>query len=155
MDNYKDLLRAPLWRRLLAMVYDGLIVIGVLMIVTMIYHSVVNVWWLGLSKAPEGYNPILASVLFISIFLFFSIFWRKSGQTLGMQAWGLRVQNYDGKMLSWSQCLLRFIIAILGLGLAGLGFWWMLLTSQKQTWHDSYSESEIVMLPKLPKESAP
>lgn len=148
MNYYQNLPRAPLWRRLLAMLYDTLVVCALLMVVTMMYYSVINVWLLHQKNAAQGYNPVLGSLLFIVIFMFFSIFWRRSGQTLGMRAWRVRVQRYDGRVLSWSQCLLRFIIAIPSLGCIGLGYLWTLFTPQKQTWHDLYSESEIVVLPK-------
>jgi len=143
---YCNLPYAPLWRRLCAIVYDTLIILALLLAVSMLYHGIVNQLILGYETAPRGYNPFLASILFIAVFLFYSLSWRRSGQTLGMLAWKIRVQNSDGSRISWGQCLLRFMVGIPALGLAGIGMWWMLLNAQRKTWHDFYSDSEVVRL---------
>jgi len=65
-----------------------------------------------------------------------------------MQVWGIRVQNADGSAIDLWQALLRFLIAIISWLCGGLGFWWMLWDKKKLSWHDRYSESLIVQLPK-------
>ncbi|MGC3634195.1 RDD family protein, partial [Pseudomonas aeruginosa] len=70
------------------------------------------------------------------------------GQTLGMEVWGLRVQNRDGSAICLLQALLRFMIAIASWLWLGLGFLWMLWVKDKRTWHDRYSECQVVRLPK-------
>ncbi|RHW77591.1 RDD family protein [Colwellia sp. RSH04] len=47
---------------------------------------------------------------------FFIYFWAKSGQTLGMKAWRLRLQNTDGSLISKTTGLKRLIPTLLGLG---------------------------------------
>jgi uncharacterized RDD family membrane protein YckC len=47
---------------------------------------------------------------------FFIYFWAHKGQTLGMRAWRLRVQNYDGSLISKVTAVKRLIPTILGLG---------------------------------------
>jgi uncharacterized RDD family membrane protein YckC len=65
-----------------------------------------------------------------------------------MRAWRVRVQRYDGKPITWWQALLRFLIAFVSWGALGLGFLWSLYDKRKRTWHDIYSESVLVVIPK-------
>lgn len=149
-----DYPRASLFRRLAAMFYDSLLCIALLMVFTLIYQQVFLRLIFGadrlLEMAEQGalaHDPVLSSLLFLSLFGFFAKFWTYKGQTLGMQAWGIRVQNADGSAITLLQALLRFIIAIPSWLLLGLGFFWMLWDKRGLTWHDRYSESIVVHLP--------
>ena len=140
---------APLWRRLAAMFYDTMLVMAMVMVISGLYHAVVNNWLLGQESAPTGFNPLLSTLLIFVVFFFFAHFWGKSGQTLGMQAWRLRLRSTDkGKNITLIQSLLRFMVAIPAIGLAGLGMLWMLIDKDKKTWHDRYSQTEVILLPK-------
>lgn len=146
---------APLVRRLAAVFYDFLLCVALMMVVTLIYQQVILRGLLGgeqlnqLAKAGKlDVDPVLSTLLVFSLFGFFAKFWTHNGQTLGMQVWGIRVQNSDGSAISLWQALLRFVIAIASWLAGGLGFWWVLFDSQKRSWHDMYSESQIVQLPK-------
>ena len=146
---------ASLGRRLAAMLYDAFLSIALMMVVTLLYQQVALRLFYG-SEALKAVaesggldrDPILATLLLFSLFGFFAKFWTHNGQTLGMQVWGVRVQNPDGKAIDLWQALLRFLIAILSWLALGLGFWWMFWDKQKRTWHDIYSESQVVHLPK-------
>lgn len=146
---------APLLRRFAAMFYDFLLCVALLMVVTLLYQQVLLRLILGGEKlrqlADQGGligDPLLSSLLFISLFAFFAKFWTHKGQTLGMQVWGVRVQNADGTPISLMQALLRFMIAIGSWACGGLGFLWMLWDKDKRTWHDRYSESVVIQIPK-------
>jgi Predicted membrane protein/domain len=93
-------------------------------------------------------DPLLSSLLFISVFAFFAKFWTHGGQTLGMQVWGVRVQNADGSAITLWQALLRFVVSIASWLCLGLGFVWSLIDKRKRSWHDIYSETQLVRLPK-------
>ncbi|MEI6894841.1 MAG: RDD family protein [Colwellia sp.] len=47
---------------------------------------------------------------------FFVFFWTKNGQTLGMKAWRLRVQNIDGSLISKTTAIKRLVPTLFGLG---------------------------------------
>jgi uncharacterized RDD family membrane protein YckC len=47
---------------------------------------------------------------------FFVYFWEKSGQTLGMKAWRLRLQNQDGTRINIMTGIKRLLPTLLGLG---------------------------------------
>jgi len=93
-------------------------------------------------------DPLLSSVLFIVLFMFFAYFWTKNGQTLGMQVWHIRIQNKNGTSLRWLQALLRFFMAAVSIACFGLGYLWMLFDKQDRTWQCIFSESEVVRIPK-------
>ncbi len=80
--------------------------------------------------------------------LFFGWFWTRSGQTLGMQAWRLRVQQPDGSPISWRQALVRMGGAVLSALCLGAGYWWLLFDRERRTWHDRLSGTRVVLLPK-------
>ena len=58
------------------------------------------------------------------------------------------IQNADGSAITLWQALLRFVVAIGSWLFCGLGFLWVLWDKDKRSWHDIYSESRVVQLPK-------
>lgn len=160
----KHLLRPPgdfpaagLGRRLAAIFYDALLCIALLMVTALIYKLI----WMGFvgeaklhqlsdSGALDG-DPLLSTILLFVLFGFFAKFWTHGGQTLGMQVWGIRVQNADGTAISLWQALLRFVVAIASWLCVGLGFFWSVFDKQKRSWHDMYSETQVVRIPKQKK----
>lgn len=77
-------------------------------------------------------DPLLSTVLLFALFGFFAKFWTHGGQTLGMQVWGVRVQNADGSAISLWQALLRFVVSIASWLCLGLGFFWVLIDKRKR-----------------------
>lgn len=146
---------AGLFRRLAALFYDTFLCIALMMVVTLFYQQVILRFFYGddalRALAEAGgldIDPILSTLLLFSVFAFFAKFWTHNGQTLGMQVWGVRIQNADGTAIDLWQALLRFLIAIMSWLALGLGYWWMLWDKQQRTWHDIYSDSRVVRLPK-------
>jgi len=132
---------AGLFYRLVAMFYDSLLLLSVLLVATALA--------LLLTRGTLHYhNPFFRTALFLICFTFHAWFWLHGGQTLGMRAWRLRVQRPDGRPITIWQALLRFLVAIPSLALGGIGFFWMLIDRDKMTWYDRFSESVIVRLPK-------
>lgn len=147
--------KAGIVRRLAAIFYDFMLVIALVMIVTWIYQQGILRLIYGSEQltllAEQGLldrDPILSSLLLLSIFAFFAKFWTHTGQTLGMQAWNIRVQNADGSAIDLWQALLRFVISIVSWLPFAMGYWWLLISKHKNTWHDAYSDSVTVQLPK-------
>jgi uncharacterized RDD family membrane protein YckC len=147
---------AGLARRLAAMFYDAILSLALLMVVTFAYLMVLKLIYgeaqlkqMSEAGALNG-DPLLSTLLLFSLFAFFAKFWTHNGQTLGMQVWRVRVQNADGSAIDLWQALLRFLLAIISFLCAGLGFWWILFDKKKRSWHDIYSGSCTVQLPKAP-----
>ncbi len=147
--------KAGLPRRLAAICYDAFLSIALMMVVTLFYQQVILRALYGgdaLKALAEAggldIDPILSTLLLFTAFAFFAKFWTHNGQTLGMQVWGVRIQNADGTAIDLWQALLRFLIAIMSWLALGLGYWWMLWDRQHRTWQDIYSDSQVVQLPK-------
>ena len=62
-----------------------------------------------------------------------------------------RVENANGEAISLWQALLRFMVSIASWLCLGLGFFWSLFDKQKRAWHDIYSDTQLVRIPKKAK----
>lgn len=145
---------ASLSRRLAAIFYDALLCFALLLVTAFIYKLVLMAFIgearlkaMSESGSLDG-DPFLSTILLLVIFGFFAKFWTHSGQTLGMQVWGIRVQNADGSGISLLQALLRFMVSIASWLCLGLGFIWALFDKRNRSWHDLYSNSQLVRVPK-------
>jgi len=143
---------ATLARRLAAAAYDLILLVALLMFATALY-KLGQVLWYGeahlraLSEAGALDHDQWLSLLLASLsFAFFACFWTRAGQTLGMQAWGIRVQSADGSPLGLGQAALRFVLAIVSWLCLGIGWWWMLFDRRQRTWHDLGSRSQVVRM---------
>jgi uncharacterized RDD family membrane protein YckC len=79
---------------------------------------------------------------------YYYICWRKQGQTMGMKAWRLRLQQIDGDLASPAQCLKRCFFACLSLAVFGLGYLYCLIPSKKDCAHDIFTQTKVVVLEK-------
>lgn len=134
---------ASLLRRLGAMVYDSLLVLALLFMVTVPFIAVRQ----GEPVEPGG-NLLYQLSLALIIYVFFTGFWAYSGRTLGMQSWGLRVVAADGTPPSFAAASVRFIAALLSWAPLGLGFLWQLWDRDQLTWHDRLSGTRLMHYPK-------
>ena len=125
---------ASLGRRLGAILYDTLLIIALWMITILLVVIAVG-------EAVVGVG--LQILLVAEAFGFYVFFWLRGGQTLGMLAWRLRVVTPDGRAIGWRSAIVRVITACLGLGNL-----WMLLDCENLAWHDRFSDTMIVHLPK-------
>ena len=138
---------AGLLRRLGAMLYDGLLLLALLMVATGLFLPLTG----GEAISPRD-NPVLEfvyrAVLALLTVGFFGIFWTRRGQTLGMASWRVRVEREDGARLTWGDALRRLAAALLSWLPLGLGFLWILVDPQRRAWHDRLSRTRVVVVPK-------
>jgi|SRR5579859_2979667 len=133
----------PLWRRLAAAFYDGLIVLALWFIGTAVVMPI--------SREAVSPNHPLAELLYrlylLSIgFAFFAGFWVRDGQTVGMLAWRVKLlQSANRRTVTWQQALLRYLAALLSWTALGVGFWWALFDPERKTWHDRLSGTELAL----------
>ena len=133
-------------RRLTAMLYDSLLVIALLFVVNGLTLAVVV-------KATGGEQEVVAphlaqAVSALSTVGFFMVFWLKSGQTLGMQAWRIKLVDFNGAPPSAGRAALRCLGATLSAACLGLGYLWCLVDRNQRYWHDYLSGTELILLPK-------
>jgi uncharacterized RDD family membrane protein YckC len=132
-----------LLRRIGAMLYDALLMLALLFLTTIPFIAM-----RGGEPVEAGSNLPYQITLAVIIFAFFVGFWSRSGRTLGMQSWGLRVETSDGQIPSVGQASIRFFAAILSWLPVGLGFLWQLWDKEKLTWHDRISKTRVMYYPK-------
>lgn len=165
---------APLLRRLLALIYDALLLIAV--------------WFLAMAVLLilSG-GRITAASPWSSLYLlgvavaFFGGFWTHGGQTLGMRAWRLKLVQADGRPITWPQAGLRvltaipaWLVGIIGIALAtGIslssqawlqpfatwprgsillaGIAWLVIDHWPGGWRDKLTGTRVVLLPPIGK----
>ena len=133
--------RVPLWRRLAAAAYDGLVVLALMFLGTAMIMPLSR----GAVMPDHPLVELLYQAYLLAIgFLFFAGFWTRDGQTLGMLAWRVKLKRSDGGgRVTWKQALVRYLAAILSWLPLGLGFWWSLFDPEQKAWHDRLSGTEL------------
>lgn len=134
-------------RRLVAMLYDGLLLAALWFVVTALLLAVSGGHLADPGRSTWQLYTLRASLLLIT-FIFFAGFWVHGGQTLGMRAWRLRLVNASGGPVSWNQAVWRFAAAIPCIGLLGIGLLWVLIDRDHYALHDRLSGTRLVVLAK-------
>jgi len=128
--------RAGILRRAAAGFYDWMLVIALMMTVSLFFVAPNNE---AIAAGNRGYQTLLVSI----IGMYFVGFWAYRGQTLGMRAWHLRLENTRGGTASKKQCILRLVYALVGLLPLAMGFWWQQFDRDGLSWHDRWSHTRI------------
>ena len=119
MTDPQTLPTAPLKNRLFCMVYEGMLLFGVVVIAGWLFSTLLQQRHaLALRHAQQAWQ-------FIVLGIYFGWFWTHGGHTLAMKTWRVRVVTRTGQALGWPRALLRYLLAWLwflpGLVLA----WWL------------------------------
>lgn len=162
-DTISPLATPSLKIRLTCMVYETMLLFGVLFIATLLFSTVLE------QRHALRLRSELQNWLFVVLGLYFSWFWTHGGQTLAMKTWRIRVVDQQGAPVSWAHATLRYVLAWLWL-LPGLALaraveaqGWMLvllpglnvllwaaaaaLHPQRQFLHDLLAKTRLVLLP--------
>ncbi len=128
--------------RLAVMVYELLLVVAVVFVASFAVLPVVG-------DLHAAWQKHLFQVFLLAVlFAYFAAFWLRSGQTLAMKTWRVRLVRADGQALTLKLAAQRFALALLGLGLGGLGFWWALVDRDRQFLHDRLLGTRLVRVPR-------
>ncbi len=156
-------LPAPIWRRLAALVYDGLLYLSLLMAGLVLATPVVAFFVAEDARTPLHNFAVLQLYGFVIGLLFFGWSWARGGQTLGMRVWRLQLRRLDGSGLRWPIAALRFTAGMLlcvgalwlgkhlgaaAYGAALLNFVPCLLTTRGRALNDLAAGTEMVVLPR-------
>lgn len=135
---------ARISRRLAGLLYESLLVLGVLALTFIVPHLVLGV--IGHVTAP-GWLAWLH--IFVVLGCYFVWYWRRSGQTLAMQTWRLKVVDATtGGPLTTPQALLRYILSWPSLLFFGAGIVWWIFDRDDQFLHDRLAGTRVVSLPR-------
>ncbi|HSN70570.1 MAG TPA: RDD family protein [Steroidobacteraceae bacterium] len=138
---------ATLPRRLGAMLYDALLIVALWMVVTAILLPLTG----GEAITPRsvGWLEGLYQLLLVSVVVFFFGYsWTRTGQTVGMAAWRLKLVRAEGGLPSWRDTLRRLAAALISAAAFGLGYVWVVFDRDRLAWHDRFSGTKVVLLPK-------
>lgn len=103
-------LPCPLWRRLLALVYDLLIVVAIVMVVGLLCQIATGGKLIqpgAHTVIPPWYRPLQGLV----VAAYFISSWLRGGQTVGMRPWHIRLTRTDGSAPTLQQAVLRLLVA--------------------------------------------
>jgi uncharacterized RDD family membrane protein YckC len=111
----------PLLRRLLCMVYEGVLLFGVVMLAGLLYAGLTQQ-----RHALQGQSG-LRIFLLVVLGAYFVGFWTRGGQTLAMKTWHIRLLSADGRPVGLARATARYLMswlwflpALLLLHLSGL-----------------------------------
>ena len=169
-EDGTSLPRAPFWRHLLAMVYDLFLIIPLLMVTSLVLVAVHGPTETAAVRTVPAWQQW--SLTYVALIGFYGTFWRQKGQTLGMQAWRVKLVHKGTSIkVTWSQAAGRIIVAsvpfILGLmpyqvidvndaGLfiyiataviASCGFLWRFFNENRLYLHDLVTGTELRLTP--------
>ncbi len=103
-------LPCPLWRRLIALVYDLLVVVALVMVVGLLCQLATGGQLI--STGTRTVIPIWYQLLQgLVVAAYFVSSWRRGGQTLGMRPWRIQLARDDGGTPSLPQAVLRVLVA--------------------------------------------
>jgi uncharacterized RDD family membrane protein YckC len=137
---YDNCPTASLVKQLAAMLYDSLLIFAVLFFasaIALLFNQ---------GEAIES-SLLFRLYLLLVLFTYYAWFWTKSGQTLGMRVWKIRIISDLGGNPGPGSCYLRLVFASLSLACFGLGYFWRLF--KPYTWHDRLSQTSIIDISSL------
>jgi len=123
------------WRRLVASLVDGLILVPL----TLLLMALAQVDWTNLTPTQN--------LLFnwIPSWAYYVAFTALYGATPGKMLLGIRVVKTDGRPVDWLTAFMREVVGkTLSALLLGLGYLWAFFHSKRQAWHDLIADTLVV-----------
>ena len=132
---------ATLRRRLASMLYDGMLMVAVLIVTFLVPQT-------GYSMSVGHTAPGWA--YFANIFLvlggYFVWCWRRGGQTLAMKTWHLKLEDaIHGGQIPVGRAWLRYSLCWPSLLFFGVGLFWVYFDSDGQFLHDRLAGTRVAI----------
>lgn len=134
------LINAPIWKRILAFFYDGLIVIALFLIAGLIASILAQ------GEAPAF---VTQSIILILIGGYFWVSYAYGGSTAGMRAWKLRVVLDNGDSLDKRTAVKRILWSGLCLAPLLIPMATAFFSPLRQTIYDRLSQTRVIFDPKF------
>ena len=126
-------------RRLASMLYESFLLLGVLSVAFVVPHLLI-----GLISKVAAPGPMLWLHVFVVLYAYFGWLWKRSGQTLAMQTWKIRLVSTRGEPLTQRQIILRYLLAWPSLLACGIGILWALVDRDRQFLHDRLAGTRLI-----------
>lgn len=136
-------------RRLAAMLYESLLLLGVLAVTFIVPHLLLG---MGLGITLPG--PLLLAHLLAVCAVYFVWYWTHGGQTLAMQTWKIRLTTPGAVPPPLGFALLRFALAIPSVFVWGIGIVWALFDRDRQFLHDRICGTRLELVSAAPPATA-
>lgn len=131
------LVLAPLRVRILSLAYEGVLLFAVVFVASYLFLSFARDAQTGPARLIfQGYLLAVCGA-------YFTFCWARSGQTLPMKTWRLRLLARNGSGLSPQRALWRYLLAVPGT-LTGISLLWALFDPERQFLHDRLAGTMIV-----------
>lgn len=116
-----------------------------LAVIAIVFASAGIFLWL-FGDATTGLKRLLLQLFLWSIIgAYFVWCWLKSGQTLAMQAWKIKLLDEHYQLLSLKLAVLRYALASISLMLCGIGFLWAIVDKERLFLHDRLLQCRLVL----------
>ena len=133
--------KVSLLRIVAATVYDSLLMLGVWFLVGSLALSIKFVF----TGEVSSLNPVTGmSLVILSTWLYFAMFWIYGGKTLGMSSWKLRIVSQDGNQITIIQTIIRFLSNIFTISLAGIPLFLKRINKNNRSLSDLLSKTSII-----------
>ena len=115
---------AGLFRRLAALLYDLLLAIAIAFVATVVMLPLTH--GEAILTATQGIlGRLYHTVVLLAVFAYFGWCWTRSGQTLGMKAWSIRIEAADGRRPGWGKAFVRYLLGAAIAWMAVTGAWYL------------------------------
>ncbi len=140
MSNSDTEINAGLMRRLLALLYDGILIIGIYM------SYVILVTYLNGSALESQLEILFLQFSFIIlIFLFYCYFWKfNNGQTLGMQVWKIKLVSSGNEEININKMVLRCALSMIFSLVFLSNFIFIIFNKERKTLGDYFSKTKLL-----------
>jgi uncharacterized RDD family membrane protein YckC len=115
---------AGLPRRAAALLYDALLVLALALVTTFAMLPLTGGEAL-LVSTRGALGHLYHAVLLLVVYAYFGWCWTHGGQTLGMRAWRIALEDSTGGPITWAAAAGRFLLGIGMLFLALTGAWYL------------------------------
>ncbi|PKO52801.1 MAG: RDD family protein [Betaproteobacteria bacterium HGW-Betaproteobacteria-20] len=124
------------------LIYEALVVIALSFACALAFVMLFGDATHGIKRA------LLQLFLWLSVGVYFVWCWHKSGQTLAMQTWQLKLFNQDAQLLSVNMAVARYALATVSLIMFGLGFLWAIIDREHLFLHDRLLKNRVIYAPR-------
>jgi len=141
--NRAALQLASLRLRLVSLVYEGILLSAVLFVSSYLFLGVAR-------DAQSGLPRAIFQIYLLSVCGAYFVFcWARTGQTLPMKTWRMRLVTEQGGGLSVGRAFMRYLLAIPG-NLSGISLLWAPFDRERQFLHDRLAGTRIVRVTVFP-----
>jgi uncharacterized RDD family membrane protein YckC len=128
---------ASLRTRIASLVYEVMLLLAVLFVSSYLFLVFAR-------DAQSGWQRILFQMYLLTVCgIYFVFCWSRTGQTLPMKTWRLRVVTQNGSPPNPRHALLRYLLAVPGM-LTGASILWACFDREKLFLHDRLARTRIV-----------